>query len=56
MSYKDGIRYNRYIALKYDKENGAIMPTHKKSELERYERIYAEQRRTASINNKKMEM
>ena len=54
MSYEDKKIYSRYIALKYDKENGAIMPQHKKAELERYERMYKKQ--NATMRKKKVEM
>ena len=42
IDYKYNLYTNRYKILKYDMENGAIMPTHKKAELDRYERYFAE--------------
>ena len=49
---------NRYKVLKYDKENGALMPTHKKAELDRYERYFEdlEQETHALMRKEKFEM
>ena len=51
--YETNMIKNRYLVLKYDKENGAIMPQHKKAELDRYERII---KKYADKGNKKLEM